>query len=101
STIHVTPGGGNLVANSEFDEGATDWVLYDWASGGGSTLAIVQDADLSGSNAAKATIGNTDNSGWKIKLQQHLNFRLELGKTYEISFIARAASPRKIKAAFS
>src|SRR5690606_14902433 len=43
-------------------------------------------------------IDNTDNSGWKIQFNQHLDFMLEVGRTYEVSFMARAESPRKIRA---
>jgi RHS repeat-associated protein/uncharacterized delta-60 repeat protein len=91
---------GNGAQNHEFDQGTTDWTFYDWATGT-SAFSVVQDAGLSGTNAARVNIANTDNSGWKVQLRQTLNFNLEVGSTYEISFIARAESPRKIKAAFT
>src|SRR5690606_5632486 len=64
------------------------------------TWSVVQDTSISGINAAHVAVASDDDSGWKIKLQQQLDFRLEQGKTYQISFMASAESPRKIRAAF-
>src|SRR5690606_39879678 len=53
SAITVTSAGSGTLANSDFDEGAEGWILYDWTSGGGNSLSVVQDAGMSGSNAAR------------------------------------------------
>src|SRR5690606_16717782 len=79
----------NKILNFEFDQGLANWTLYDW-SGSGSTASVEQDAGLSGTNSVRANIGGTDNTGWKIQLQQEVNFNLEVGHTYEISFVAKA-----------
>src|SRR5690606_1215552 len=101
SQITVVPPRSNLVRNDEFDDGMAEWDLRDWTDGGGSTWSVIQDSTVSGPNAAHIAVGNSDDSKWKIQLQQHLDFRLQEGKTYQISFMARAESPRKIRATFS
>jgi RHS repeat-associated protein len=97
--VNVVPSD-NLINNFEFDQELSDWVVYDWGSGGGSTASVVQGAGMSGNNSAYVSIGNADNSGWKIQLRQGLDFALEYGHTYEITFIAKAEAPRTIKAVF-
>src|SRR5690606_9666601 len=74
SAITVLPAGNNNFKNYEFDEGTSNWVLYNWASGGGAAFSVVQGQDMSGTNAAHLQIDNTDNSGWKIQFNQHLDF---------------------------
>lgn len=104
SAITVTASSGNnVVLNPEFDSGSTNWTLGDWTgpTGGpaGNALSLVQGAGLSGSNAAYIDVVNTHTDVWRLQLYQTLSsFVLQVGKTYEISFMAKAQSPRTIGA---
>lgn len=93
--LAVAPGGSNISMNSEFDEGLSNWILYDWA-GGGASASVVQGAGLSGNNSVRVDVVNTNSTPWALQLRQTLNFSLELGRTYEISFMAKAESSRTI-----
>src|SRR5690606_2330267 len=90
----------NLIINPEFDQGMTGWTLYDY-TGDGNSAAVVQNGGMSGSNSLHVDITSSNDVGWRIQLAQHLNFLFELGKTYEISFVAKAESPRTIRTAIT
>jgi len=86
----------NLILNGEYDTGTSNWSLTDFTSPAGSSISVVQGANMSGNNALRIDIVNTDNSGWKLQLEQLLNFRLEVGKTYRLKFMAKAESNRNV-----
>jgi uncharacterized protein YjdB len=102
ATVTVTsPGSANVVSNSEFDSGLSNWFLGDWTGpsggSGGNTLSV-QSANLSGANAAYVNVVTTHDM-WRLQLYQPLSgFTLQAGKTYEISFMAKAQAARTIKA---
>ncbi|AHM60779.1 hypothetical protein D770_12625 [Flammeovirgaceae bacterium 311] len=89
----ITP---NLISNGEFNDGTNGWrsIFHSPAEG---SLGVDTDADLSGSNAGKLTISN-GGAGWQIELFTVLN--LEEGKTYDISFKAKAAEGRTAQVTF-
>jgi uncharacterized protein YjdB len=103
ATASITVPSVNVVANPEFDNGTTNWTLGDWSgpnySSGGNSFSVVQGAGLSGTNAAYVNIVNTNSTGWTLQLMQQLGLLLQYGKTYEISFMAKAESARTISAA--
>src|SRR5690606_35150310 len=100
SIISVLPAGTATNQNGEFDDGMSGWVVYDWTGpnqgNGGNEFSVVQGAGLSGDNALHVDIVNDNAEGWTLQLRQALNFRLEVGRTYEISFMAKAESARQI-----
>src|SRR5690606_13987154 len=102
SRITVLPAGTITNQNGEFDEGLSGWVLYDWSgpnnTNGGNSVSVVQGAGLSGTNAAKVDVVNDNSAGWTLQLRQQLDFRLEVGRTYEIAFMAKAETSRRIQA---
>src|SRR5690606_19258946 len=101
SIVTVKPVGTNLVRNNEFDDGLSDWTFRDWTSGGGNTASVTENGELSGGKALYVDIVNDDNSEWTINANQDLDGMIEVGKTYEISFMARAESTRDVKMAIS
>src|SRR5690606_18357120 len=90
----------NLIVNPEFDQGMTGWTLYDY-TGDGNSASVVQNTGMSGANSLQVDITSSNDVGWRLQLAQHLNFLFEQGKTYEISFVAKAESPRTIKTAIT
>lgn len=81
----------NLLSNGEFDNGKTSWTSQ-FQNGATGSLNIVTDAGMSGENAAKMTITDGGTSNWNVELFSLFN--MESGKTYEISFQAKAESKR-------
>lgn len=85
----------NLVRNPEFDSGTSDWY---WQQGGDASgnITVVTAAGLSGDNALKATMENGGVDPWNAQINQ--NLPVQSGKTYTISFMAKADAPRSISA---
>ena len=96
STITVTGGQNITILNSEFDSGTSNWSLTDFTSPSGASISVVTGAGLSGTNALKVDVVNNNNSVWMLQVEQLLNFRLQVGKTYRVSFMAKAQSARPI-----
>jgi RHS repeat-associated protein len=103
SAISVKPADGNMIRNAEFDQSTAQWELFDNTgvghTSGATTLAVVTGAGLSGTNAAFVDVKNTNDENWTLQLRQALNVRVETGKTYEITFMAKAQSTRTINVA--
>jgi hypothetical protein len=58
-------------------------------------MAVVTDAGLSGTNALKVTPTGAGTEDWHIQVQQTRG--IVNGKTYQISFMARADQPKTIR----
>jgi len=84
-------GQGNIMLNGEFDEDLDSWGIY---GGAGFTVSVVQDAALSGYNAALIDITNAG-AGNSIGIAQG-QLPLEQGKTYPIGFTAKAGQDREM-----
>jgi hypothetical protein len=91
----TTPSGTNLVTNPEFDGGMTGWTLWTDASVGASATASVVPTDLSTPNALQVAIANGGTSDWRVQVQQPR--AIVTGKTYQISFMAKAAAAKAIR----
>ncbi|NQT24340.1 carbohydrate-binding protein [candidate division KSB1 bacterium] len=87
----------NLISNGEFDNGTTDWGID---NNGGATAVVtaVTDAGLSGVNAAQITMPDGGTENWHVQFEQV--FGLESGKTYEITFMAKADASKQIQLTF-
>lgn len=85
---------GEMVLNGEFDYGTTHWTLQNFS--GASTMSVVANAALSGTNTLKICPTNGGTEDWNIQLQQPTP--LELGKTYVMSFMAKSDAARSITA---
>ena len=83
----------NLIKNGEFDEGTDGWRMQ-MQSGAICTFDVVQDAGMSGPNAAKMTIRRGGQLHWHVECMTF--FPMEKGKTYQLSFMAKAAKDRPI-----
>lgn len=95
STVRVALTG-TPFENGEFDSGTTSWALDDFTSNPTGSMSVVSGAGLSGTNALKIDVVNADSDDWTLQLVHLLNFRVETGKTYRISFMAKAESARDI-----
>ena len=94
ATCNVTVTQGlNLITNGEFDNGKTDWTLVASYPAVG-TFDVVTGAALSGTNAACVTVSSIKTAATDISLRH--NFPIQNGKTYCISFQAKALSAQKI-----
>ncbi|MFZ1703296.1 MAG: Ig-like domain-containing protein [Saprospiraceae bacterium] len=94
ATVHV--GETNSLKNNEFDNGSNFWNLY--VQGGNSaSLTIDNTSQISGTNSARVNISSASGTNWHIQLLQQ-NVALQAGKTYAISFKAKAVSNRTINA---
>jgi predicted alpha-1,2-mannosidase len=87
----------NKILNGEFDNGTTSWTLYNFNTGG-STMAAVTGAGLSGTYALKNTITNGGTLDWHVQIMQL--FPLTSGKSYKITFKAKADAGKTIKVVF-
>lgn len=92
----TSSGSTNLVSNPEFDNGTNNWALGYW-SGAAANWAVDTTSKLSGVNSARVNITNAGASGWQIQLRQPRP--ITSGKTYQITFMARATSNRTISVA--
>lgn len=88
--------GPNLISNSEFDNGTTDWSLQ-LLNGAEGQMAVINPGGLSGANALKVTPTNGGTADWHIQIQQARG--ITSGKTYTISFMARADAAKTIRVA--
>jgi hypothetical protein len=91
ATPTATPAATNLIANGEFDSSTASWTLGNWG-GAASGLSVVTTAALSGGNAGKVTITNGGTLPFHVQLRQPLP--ITAGRTYTISFLAKADAPR-------
>lgn len=87
----VEPTNENLIKNGEFDSGIIPWEIGSFNTGYGTT-SIVQNAGLSGSNALKICPSEPGIANWEVQVLQYLP--ITSGKTYEISFTAKADANR-------
>ncbi|HEV8253618.1 MAG TPA: cellulase family glycosylhydrolase [Vicinamibacteria bacterium] len=86
----------NLVTNPEFDSGMTGWTLYaDAPVGASATATVVDNAGLSGANALQVTIASPGPDDWRV--QVHQTRAITAGKSYKISFMAKAAAAKNIR----
>ena len=85
----------NNLTNGEFDNGTTGWDMQYNNSATG-TFTVITNANLSGTNAAKICPINAGTANWHIQLRQNAPFTA--GKTYEISFMAKADAARTMDA---
>ena len=83
----------NLITNGEFDDGTNGWRMQ-MQSGAICTFDVVQDAGMSGANAAKMTIRRGGQLHWHVECMTF--FAMEKGKTYQLSFMAKAQADRPI-----
>ncbi|NIK76010.1 beta-glucanase (GH16 family) [Paenibacillus castaneae] len=79
--------------NGYFDEGMNNWSTHIQGVYDGASSAVFS-ADHEG---VKAAIANTGENAWDIMLQQG-SLALLKGKTYMLTFTARASTPRRIEA---
>jgi hypothetical protein len=91
----VTVGEVNLTQNPEFNSGITPWELY--LNSGSATVNLDNTSQLSGTNSARINITTATGTNWHIQFAQP-GLNLIAGKTYTLSFRARAASARVINA---
>lgn len=85
------------ITNREFNSGTSNWNLYN-QNGAVSTFTIDNASQLSGNNSAKINITTSTGTGWHIQFAQ-TGKSIETGKTYKLSFMAKASSSRTISAA--
>ncbi|WP_445736018.1 fibronectin type III domain-containing protein [Mariniflexile sp.] len=89
-------GGPDLIVNGEFDSNSDNWVFYK-NTGVVATQTVVTDGGLSGANSAKITITTVDGTkDSDVQFYQNLP-ALSTGKTYEVTFTAKAAAPKSIR----
>ncbi|WP_339207823.1 carbohydrate binding domain-containing protein [Paenibacillus sp. FSL K6-3182] len=82
-----------LVQNGYFDAGMQDWSTHIQGIYDGPSRAAITDDN----GAVKVAIANAGLNAWDIVLQQG-SLALVKGKTYVVTFLARATSPRTIEA---
>src|SRR5690554_4083426 len=83
----------NLITNGEFDDGTNGWRMQ-MGSGAICMFDVVDDAGMSGANAAKMTIRRGGSLHWHVECMTF--FPMEKDKTYQLSFMAKAAADRPI-----
>ncbi|MGC3945456.1 MAG: Ig-like domain-containing protein [Chryseolinea sp.] len=98
STITVIGAGANMIANPEFDSGMSNWYITDVAGTPANSSSVVQNASLSGANALYVDIANTNVDIWRYQVFTTLAARLEVGKNYRISFMAKSQANRNLTA---
>jgi hypothetical protein len=84
-----------LISNGEFDNGTNDWLLQN-NSGAVGAMTVV-DNTMSGSKAIKICPTTPGTADWHIQLYQP--GPIEEGKSYELSFLAKADADRSITTA--
>ncbi|MBK8622946.1 MAG: Ig-like domain-containing protein [Saprospiraceae bacterium] len=82
------------ITNREFDEGTAGWDLYN-QNGAASTRTVDNTSQLSGKNSMRINISAATGTNWHIQFLQS-NILLEAGKSYQVSFMGRAAANRTI-----
>jgi len=96
TTIRIPGNGATVVDNAEFDSGINGWNLIDYTPIQTASMSVVTGAGLSGTNALKVDVTNDHNDAWKLQVWRYINLRLEVGKTYRVSFKAKAESIRAL-----
>ncbi|MFQ3576181.1 MAG: endo-1,4-beta-xylanase, partial [Cytophagales bacterium] len=86
----------NIIENGEFNNGTTGWSVQN-NSGATSTFQVVTNGNLSGNNAGRVCPTNPGTADWHVQLRTAAP--LELGKSYNISFLARADAARTMSVA--
>ncbi len=89
-----------LVSNGEFRLDIQDWVLYNEGEEEGltaSTFRVVNDAQMSGEEAAFIEIEKAWDGPQKIQFFSPLTADLEGGVTYRLTFLAKAEQARNIE----
>lgn len=85
----------NLLSNGEFDNGTAGWNVY-LQSGSSAIQTIDNSNQLSDANSNFINISTASGTAWHIQLVQN-GLTLEVGKTYTVSFEAKAAANRNIQ----
>jgi GH35 family endo-1,4-beta-xylanase len=80
-----------LLSNGEFDNSTTGWTLQNNSTGVG-TMSVVTTAAQSGTNTLKLCPTTPGTADWHVQVQQPVP--VVLGKSYEISFMAKADAAR-------
>ena len=83
----------NIIKNGNFDDGMTNWTLAQ-QKGAVATSSVTNIEGFTG-NAVKITIATLPENEWDLSLNQYIG--IEDGKTYEVSFIAKADTKRDVK----
>lgn len=86
--------GESLITNFEFDNGTEGWYWLQSGNANGS-MSIVEGAGLSGTNALKVNLDNGGEYSWNAQVNHVLP--IESGKTYNISFMAKADEARPME----
>lgn len=92
------PSSGNLLQNSSFDQTGSNWLNKWWfEADSGAAATISQDTTTAADGAASARIDVTNSSsvGWHVQLMNGLG--IISGRTYTVSFWAKAETPRTIE----
>ena len=84
----------NTLTNEEYDNGTTDWWIFSHNTNA-ATLNLDNSSQLSGVNSARIDITNTSGTDWHTQFAQSYK-SIESGKTYTISFQAKAAANRNL-----
>lgn len=92
---------GNMLANASFDNSGADW-LWPWSLfvPNGSAAWVSPDTSVTedGSTSARVTINQASSAPWAVQLQQP-GLSLASGRSYLLSFYAKASANRTIQAA--
>lgn len=93
--ISITVGNPSVevLTNGEFDNSTTGWTLQNNSTGVG-TMSVVTTAAQSGANTLKICPTTPGTADWHVQVQE--NGPIEVGKTYQISFMAKADAARTI-----
>ncbi|MFC2129415.1 endo-1,4-beta-xylanase [Bacteroidota bacterium] len=83
----------NILNNGEFDTGSFPWQIDNYETGSGS-ISIVSDANMSGDYALQICTSAPGTERFHVQVSQ--NARFTSGKSYEISFMAKADEPLTI-----
>ena len=86
----------NLVRNGEFDNGTTDWALQLNNSTTG-TMTQSTTAAMSGTNSLRICPTAAGDADWNVQVSQTVG--IATGKTYEVSYLAKADAARIITTA--
>ncbi|MEK7571863.1 MAG: carbohydrate binding domain-containing protein [Patescibacteria group bacterium] len=87
--------GANIVKNPSFESGKTSWQLNQRSPGKG-TFATTTSTKNEGNNSAQITVTRTSSNPAGVELAQY-GLPLTAGKTYTVSFWAKASANRSIR----
>lgn len=94
SGVQINSNGVNLIKNPEFDNGMTSWVSG-FSSPATGAFSVAEGQNMSGTNALMLTITNGGTATTSITVKQH-GLALVSGKTYSLSFMAKADAIKRI-----